>query len=149
MALDHCMRETKTPYDRRGGWYEQAENRQDYEALEHVESHSGADALAAQDAPKLIQRHAEYTLGLQWEKTKALGRTKKQMPMGLLPRCALLAQRAFARRATVGWGCYRNGNNQAQSIQCWIVRAKRLQQVNGKVVIFRVRWTESVLLVPP
>ena len=48
-----------------------------------------------------------------------------------------------------GVGCYRNGNNQAQSIQCWIVRAKRLQRVNGKVVIFRVRWTESVLLVPP
>ena len=50
----------------------------------------------------------------------------------------------------MGWGCYRNRNNQAQSIQCWIVRAKRLQQeVNGKVVIFWVTWTESVLLVPP
>ena len=40
-------------------------------------------------------------------------------------------------------------NNQSQSILCWIVRAKRQQEVNGKVVTFRVTWTESVLLVPP
>jgi hypothetical protein len=40
-------------------------------------------------------------------------------------------------------------NNQCQSIPCWIVKAKRQQEVNGKVVTFRVRWTESVLLVPP
>ena len=26
-ALDHCVRDTKSPYDRRGEWYEQAENR--------------------------------------------------------------------------------------------------------------------------
>jgi hypothetical protein len=50
----------------------------------------------------------------------------------------------------VGWGYYRNGNNQPQSIPCWIVRAKRLQQeVNCEVVIFWVTWTEAVLLVPP
>jgi hypothetical protein len=47
------------------------------------------------------------------------------------------------------WGCYRNGNNQCQSIPCWIVKAKRQQAVDGKVVTFRVTWTESVLLVPP
>jgi hypothetical protein len=85
LALDHCVRDTKSPYDRRGGWYEQAENRLDYEALEHVESHRGADAFAAQDVAKLIQRLAEYTLGSQWEKTKGLGRTKKQILMCLLP----------------------------------------------------------------
>ncbi len=28
------------------------------------------------------------------------------------------------------------------------MRAKPLQPVKGKVVIFRIRWTESVLLVP-
>jgi hypothetical protein len=28
------------------------------------------------------------------------------------------------------------------------MRAKPLQPLKGKVVIFRVRWTESVLLVP-
>jgi hypothetical protein len=45
------------------GWYEQADNRLDYEALEHVECYRGADALAAQDVAKLMQRLAEYTLG--------------------------------------------------------------------------------------
>jgi hypothetical protein len=67
----------------------------------------------------------------------------------LLAQSAPLAQRSFARCATVGWGYYRNGNNQPQSILCWIVRTKRQQEVNGKVVTFRVTWTESVLLVPP
>ena len=43
-----------------------------------MESHRGADAFAAQDVAKLIQRLAEYTLGLQWEKTKGLGRTKSR-----------------------------------------------------------------------
>ena len=58
MTLDHCVRDTKSPYDRRGGWYEQADNRKDYEALEHVECHRGADALAAQAVAKLMQRLA-------------------------------------------------------------------------------------------
>ena len=38
LALDHCVARHQSPYDRRGGWYEQAENRQDYEALEHGKS---------------------------------------------------------------------------------------------------------------
>jgi len=59
LTLDHSVRNTESPYDRRSGWYEQAGDRQDYEALEHVKSHRGADALAPQDVAKLMQRHAE------------------------------------------------------------------------------------------
>ena len=63
LALDPCVRETGSPYDRGGGWYEQAENRKDYEALGHVESHRRADGLAAQDVATLMRRLAEYTPG--------------------------------------------------------------------------------------
>src|SRR5215207_10510621 len=104
-----------------------------------MKSHSGADACAAQDVAKLMQRLAEYTLGLilEWEESERVRPDQKAdayVPTSSMrtPRTACVCE---ARDC--GWGCYRNRNNQAQSIQCWIVRAKRLQQeVNGKVVIF-------------
>jgi hypothetical protein len=63
-VLDHCVRDTEPPYDRRSGWYEQAEDRPDGETLEHVKSYSGADAFAAQDVAKPVQRVVQYTRGL-------------------------------------------------------------------------------------
>ena len=45
-ALYHCAGDTESPYDRSSGWYEQAEDRKDDEALEHVKNHGGAGALS-------------------------------------------------------------------------------------------------------
>ena len=46
LALYHCAGDTESPYDRSSGWYEQAEDRKDDEALEHVKNHGGAGALS-------------------------------------------------------------------------------------------------------
>ena len=96
----------------------------------------------------LVQRLAEYTLGLvlQWEESERVRPDQKAdvyLPPSSIrvPRTACVCE---VRDRRVGqlpeW------NN--QSIQCWIVKAKRQQAVNGKVT-FHVTWTESVLLVPP
>src|SRR5215208_8308183 len=104
----------------------EVENRQDNEALEHVESHREADAFAAQDVAKLMQRLAEYTLGLviQWGKTKGLGRTKKQTPLPLPSDRTLRTAFVYEVR-DCGVGLLPEWNNQCQSIQCWIARAER------------------------
>jgi hypothetical protein len=91
-----------------------------------MKSSSGADAFAAQDVTNLMQRLAEYTLGpvLQWEANERARPDQKVDAFASFLR-AHASHSVRLRGATVGWGCYRNGNNQSQSIQCWIVRAKR------------------------
>ena len=122
-ALYHCA-ETPNLRTTESGWYEQAEDRKDDEALEHVKVMVGP-ALAAERWRSLgsVLPNLRST---EWEETKGLGRTKEQMPMCLLPRCA--PSHSVRLRGARLWGCHRNGNNQCQSIQCWIVRDKRLQQ---------------------
>ena len=88
------------------------------------------------------------TLGLQWEENERVRPDQNVADFASSLR-AHPSHSVRLRGARLWVGCYRNANNQCQSIPCWIVRAKRLQAVNGKVVIFRVTWTESVLLVPP
>jgi hypothetical protein len=93
-----------------------------------MKSHRGADAFAAQDVAKLMQRLAEYTLGLvlEWEENERARPDQKVDAFAYFLRAhASHSVRLRGTTVTVGWGCYRNGNNQSQSIQCWIVRAKR------------------------
>ena len=64
-----------------------------------MKSQSGADAFAAQDVAKLMQRLAEYTLGLvlQWEENERVRPDKKQTP--LPPSSMRTPRTAFACKA--------------------------------------------------
>ena len=96
--------------------------------------------------PKMLPDHALDPV-LQWEESDRVRPDQEADAFASSLRAH--PSHSVRLRGARLWGCYRNGNNQSQSIQGWIMRAKRLQPLNGKVVIFWVTWTESVLLVPP
>ena len=69
-----------------------------------MKSHRGADAFAAQDVAKLMQRLAEYTLGpvLQWEENERARPDQKVDAFASFLR-AHASHSVRLRGSTVGW----------------------------------------------